>query len=48
MEESTPESKRHIPVAALVVMLCLGGIALAFSKVKGKIKAKIQAEGKEP
>jgi hypothetical protein len=48
MEEPTPVPKRQIPVAALIVMLCLGGVALVFSKAKGKIKAKIRAGAIKP
>jgi hypothetical protein len=39
MEEPVSIPKRHMPVAALIFMLCLGSVALVFSKVKGKIKA---------
>jgi hypothetical protein len=47
MEEPVSVPKRHMPVSALIFMLCLGSVALVFSKVKGKIKAT-RAKAKNP
>jgi hypothetical protein len=47
MTEPEAVPKRNMSVPAAVFMLCLGGLALLFSKVRARRKAKAKEGSKE-